>query len=103
MLNNETVKQIIEKIKLKIKPKIIYIFGSYAYGIPNNNSDLDILIIKDFFNDKKKELIELEKALLSSSYSVDIILLTETEYQKKLNEGWRLFKDIEKKGIKISA
>ena len=44
----------IEKIKLEIveqlmpmKPDKIILFGSYAYGSPNEDSDIDLFLLKD--------------------------------------------------------
>lgn len=54
MLNNSQ-KEIILNVTAKIKPTMIGIFGSYARGDEQKNSDLDILI--DF--DSRIDLLEL--------------------------------------------
>ena len=38
------IQEIVDKLK-SIDPHLILLFGSYAYGIPNEDSDVDILII----------------------------------------------------------
>lgn len=40
------INEIVEKIKKKYKPERIILFGSYAYGVPTAESDIDLLIIK---------------------------------------------------------
>jgi predicted nucleotidyltransferase len=47
----------IEKIKLEIieclkplNPNKIILFGSYAYGTPNEDSDIDLFLLKDNLN-----------------------------------------------------
>ncbi len=51
MTDATKVKEIIHKIANKIiekyKPKKVILFGSYAYGEPTKESDIDFLIIKD--------------------------------------------------------
>ena len=42
---------IVEKLK-PLNPDKIILFGSYAYGTPNEDSDIDLFIIKNL--DKKK-------------------------------------------------
>ncbi|MFA5455718.1 MAG: nucleotidyltransferase domain-containing protein [Sulfurimonas sp.] len=65
MIDIEELKpQIIERLK-PLNPDKIILFGSYAYGTPNENSDIDLFLIKD---DLKKENIrsyklELQKKL----------------------------------------
>jgi predicted nucleotidyltransferase len=46
--------EIIKKAILDtVAAKYIYLFGSYAYGEPNSNSDIDIyIVIPDSFNDR---------------------------------------------------
>ena len=52
----------IEKLKPKIveqlqplSPDKIILFGSYAYGTPNENSDIDLFIIKDIKKEKVRD------------------------------------------------
>ena len=39
------IKKITDRFVKNINPDKIIVFGSYAYGNPNNDSDLDLLII----------------------------------------------------------
>ena len=52
----------IEELKPKIvealtplKPKKIILFGSYAYGYPDENSDLDICVVESSYKSKWEE------------------------------------------------
>jgi len=42
-----TVLSIVEKIRKQYNPEKIILFGSFAYGSPREDSDIDLLIIKD--------------------------------------------------------
>ncbi len=47
MVDIEKIKlEAIEKLKL-LKPNKIILFGSYAYGNPTEDSDIDLFLIKD--------------------------------------------------------
>lgn len=50
------IKKITDRIVKNISPDKIIVFGSYAYRNPNNDSDLDLLIIlkKTFILDIKE-------------------------------------------------
>ncbi len=39
------VSEIVEKLKREYKPLKIILFGSYAYGNPTEDSDIDLLIL----------------------------------------------------------
>ena len=43
----EIIRETADKIQKEYKPKMIILFGSYAYGEPTIDSDIDLLIIKD--------------------------------------------------------
>ncbi len=43
----EIILEIAEKIKKEYQPSRIILFGSYAYGVPDRDSDIGLLIIKD--------------------------------------------------------
>lgn len=101
MLTQEKITEITEYIKQKINPSMLYLFGSYIYGSPNENSDLDILVVKKKIENKREELVSLIKNLASKDYSLDIMLYTEKEFNKNKKEGWKIFDEITTKGIKI--
>ena len=43
--NNKDIELIKETILNNVDAKSIYLFGSYAYGTPNKNSDIDIYVV----------------------------------------------------------
>lgn len=49
------IRVITKRIAEQVKPKKIVLFGSFAYGKPDNASDIDLLVICDFPHDKKDD------------------------------------------------
>jgi uncharacterized protein len=101
MLKEKEIQNIINKIKHKIHPSKIYLFGSYANGNPKPNSDLDLLVIANIKN-KRKTFINLKKDLISKDFSLDLLLYTEKEYNDKKQAGWKVFEEIERTGIEYT-
>jgi len=63
MLDIEELKpKIIEKLKV-LNPDKIILFGSHAYGVPTEESDIDIFLIKDGLVNSKKYTLEAKKRL----------------------------------------
>jgi len=90
-------KEIVSRLK-PIKPTRIILFGSYAYGHPDRNSDLDICVIIDSPNNKseKKKLI---RALLSDILvAKDILTPSVEEFNFYKNEFGSVYMDIDKRG-----
>lgn len=44
--NQKIILEITEKIKSDYRPEKIILYGSFAYGKPDKDSDIDLLIIK---------------------------------------------------------
>ena len=89
MIDIEKLKpQIIERL-MPLKPNKIILFGSFAYGNPNDDSDIDLFLLKDDLKieqtrkyelDAMKSLLELQ--LKYNTNGIDI-LSGPTEYIKK--------------------
>ncbi len=98
MLNIETIKnEIVERLTPLGAEKII-LFGSYAYGSPDENSDIDLFLLMD----KPQENIEA-KALFSlrdlmKKYKIGFDVLSESKefIAKRVDPFYR--EDIMKKG-----
>ena len=65
MGSTEAIKIIVDKIISEYKPKKIILFGSYAYGTPTEDSDIDLLIVKDTDERPIDRWVEVKKILRS--------------------------------------
>ena len=89
MSRNDEIKVLVRKIADKYKPKKIILFGSTARGEEKNNSDIDILIIKD---SKEKRPYRVKKVFeavrtIQRTYALDVIVYTPDEINKRLSLG----------------
>jgi predicted nucleotidyltransferase len=97
-ISHRKLNEILEKIRHSSQAVKIVLFGSRAWGTPGEDSDIDVLVIEKYFADKRAEMVRIKSGLISSEYSLDILLFTYDEYHKKLREGWSLLEMIEKHG-----
>lgn len=103
MYNKELKPLIIDKLKPLQADKII-LFGSYAYGIPNKDSDLDLFLIRDDLKieDIRSYKLELQKIFfypkkifIMNKYSnPNYSLLLKSEIKKVLDFTEILFKKV---------
>ncbi len=99
MKNIELLKaKIVESLKPLQAEKII-LFGSYAYGTPSEDSDLDICVVEKEYENKWKDKAKIRELLSEINLSKDILnpLLEEYEFYK--NEYGSVYKDIEDNGV----
>ncbi|MBI2335076.1 nucleotidyltransferase domain-containing protein [Candidatus Daviesbacteria bacterium] len=80
----------------KYKPQKIILFGSYAYGQPSEDSDVDLLVIADT-DESFHDRISRARSLLPKDRPIDLIVLTPFEYQKTKSSN-PLILEIESKG-----
>lgn len=77
---NPIVKKIIDQIK-SYNPEKIILFGSYAYGKPTEDSDVDLLVIKKTLLPFLERQIQV-RSLLRTTTPVDIFVFTPEELEK---------------------
>ena len=75
-------KRIVETANMPIK---VILFGSYARGDANEGSDLDFLVVEQNIPNPAEEFLKLHRAASGCGTGVDILLMTEIEFEKKRN------------------
>lgn len=68
-VNRRLLKNVVEKILDRVNPAKIILFGSWAYGLPQAGSDLDILVI---VNNNIKSKYDLTTKLYTALFDVDV-------------------------------
>jgi predicted nucleotidyltransferase len=82
MIDIEELKPQILEALMPLKPDKIILFGSYAYGTPNEDSDIDLFIFKNNEQSNKRDYkLNLRKKIrpLISKYKIgfDFIIASE--------------------------
>ena len=85
----QEIKRITEKLTEALSPLRIYLFGSYANGTANKDSDFDFYII---VKDDAENLVDLTAAAYKSirqvrSRAVDIVIGTQSGFEKRKNRA----------------
>ena len=108
-MNDLKVKNIIlalaEKIRDTYKPEKIILYGSFAYGYPDRDSDIDLLIIKDTYErpiDRRVSVRRMVSAL-RKGYAFSSIVVTPKELKSRLEIGDQFFEEILSKGEVLYA
>jgi predicted nucleotidyltransferase len=97
----KTLPQAIERIVTALKPEKIILFGSYADGNPNHDSDVDLLVIINNRRNPKENHRAVSMLLYPRQFPVDIIVKTPKEVRDALRGGVNngfFIREIVKKG-----
>lgn len=86
MITFDKINDIVNRIASGFNPDKIILFGSYAAGNPDTESDLDLLIVKDTNEPSHRRGFEIRKALIGSMIPIDIIVYTNEEFGQEKDE-----------------
>ena len=78
--------EIVDRILKGYKPKKVILFGSYAYGQPTEDSDIDLLIIKNTDKRPIDRWVEVKRLLRDNSRTLPIspLVYTEKEIEERI-------------------
>ena len=101
----ETILEIADKIKERYKPDRIILFGSYAYGAPDRDSDIDLLIIKDTRDRPIDRRLAVVKIVSDPKRLIPFqpIVLTPAEMLERLEVGDQFVREILERGEVLYA
>ena len=85
-IDKQTLNEVLSKLIEAYKPLKIILFGSYAWGTPSTDSDIDLIIITEDIKEKhSKRPLLAYKILREFKISKDIIVYTEKEFLELSN------------------
>lgn len=80
----ETLRDISRRLVDALSPERIYLFGSYAYGSPRPDSDLDLLLVVRATESPPIELsLVARKAIGDVGCGVDVVVRTVAEFEHR--------------------
>ncbi len=85
MITIAQINDIVTRIATRFNPDKIILFGSYAVGNQNADSDLDLLVIQETDLPRQKRSFDIQKALIGSKIPMDIIVYTKKEFEQEQN------------------
>lgn len=97
MIDMKQVNDFCAKIVRHFNPQKIILFGSYAYGSPASDSDVDILVVLPFEGKSANKSVEILNKT-DPRFPIDLIVRTPKQIQKRLNQNDYFLMEIFEKG-----
>ena len=88
---SETLPPAVKRIVKRLEPEKIILFGSYAYGDPTPDSDVDLLVIMKTEESTKDRYLTVGRLLRPRQFPVDIIVKTPQEIKRALKHKGNFF------------
>jgi predicted nucleotidyltransferase len=92
------IQQVIVNRLQPLNSSLIILFGSYAYGEPTKDSDIDLCVVMDKIDSKLKTKRWIREKLRDIPIAKDILVPSLEEYNFYKNEYGSVFMDIHRKG-----
>ncbi len=101
----EIIQDILKKLLAGYAPQRVILFGSYAYGNPRPDSDIDLLIIKETSERFIDRWVTVRRILSDPERTVPLetLVLTPQEVSRRLAIGDQFLAEIMKKGEVLYA
>lgn len=87
----KSLPKAIKRIASTLKPEKIILFGSYAYGKPTPDSDVDLLVIMNTRARQIDRYLAVSNLLVPREFPVDIIVRTPQEIKAELKKKGSFF------------
>jgi predicted nucleotidyltransferase len=82
-LSTELLDEITKRLSESIHPERIYLFGSHAAGNPEDDSDVDLLVVvRDTDKSTREITLEGRKSLWGLQIPLDLIVCTESQFNR---------------------
>jgi len=99
------IQNILEKLLADYTPEKVILYGSHAYGKPDRDSDIDLLIIKETSERFIDRWVTVQQILTGThpSIPVETLVLTPQEMERRLAIGDQFVEEIINKGEVLYA
>ena len=87
-VTEETLERLTSRLVDALRPERIYLFGSQAYGTPDPDSDLDLLIVVAKGGPPERDLtIRARQAIGEVPCGLDVLVYAADQFDSR--SGWR--------------
>jgi predicted nucleotidyltransferase len=99
----DVIDDVVRRIVADYRPDRIILFGSHAYGEPDEESDIDLLIIKETDEPPMQRWMQVKRLLRDRTRRVSIapLIYTKREIEERLRLRDFFIRDVLEKGIVV--
>ncbi len=95
---SEALPAVVQRLIAALQPEKIILFGSYAYGKPTTDSDVDLLVILETVASSTERYLAVSRLLYPRPFPVDILVRTPREIKQALRKGDFFIQEIVSQG-----
>ncbi|MBM3858894.1 MAG: nucleotidyltransferase domain-containing protein [Verrucomicrobia bacterium] len=97
MVERRQIQDFCRAVAREFRPHRIVLFGSYAYGKPTEDSDVDLLVVMPFDRRKGRKSLEIRRRI-PAGFPLDLIVRTPEFISQRLAWGDCFIREVLSKG-----
>lgn len=97
MISRKAIQQYCDAIAAAFQPQKIILFGSYAYGKPTEDSDVDVMVVmprKRF----RRDLGVRVRTQVPASFPVDVLVEPDDRLERRIRDRESFILDVTERG-----
>jgi len=98
MVDRAQIRKFSRAVARQFRPKKIVLFGSYAYGKPTKDSDVDLLVIMPRTRARGERMSVRIRHAVPRNFPLDLLVRTPAEVNKRLRWGDGFLQEVMEKG-----
>jgi predicted nucleotidyltransferase len=98
MVPREEIQSFVDRVARRFRPAAVILFGSYAYGHPTRDSDVDLMVIMPHKGSSARTATQIRLAC-PRAFSMDLIVRSPAEVRRRLRMGDPFLSEVTSKGI----
>lgn len=97
MVTRRVIQRVVDQIAEKFDPDKVILFGSYAYGRPTDDSDVDLLVVMPHRGRSLRQAIRIRRAL-DFHFPMDLIVRRQEDIDRRIPLGDFFLEQITREG-----
>ncbi len=97
MVNRHKINSFVRRVAQEFRPRQIILFGSYAYGKPTPDSDVDLLVVMPHKGPPSEQAATIRKRI-RAGFPMDLIVRSPDEIRKRTHMGDCFIREIMERG-----
>ncbi|HWF44098.1 MAG TPA: nucleotidyltransferase domain-containing protein [Candidatus Kapabacteria bacterium] len=102
MVTEEAIRNFAAEVARRYKPEKIILFGSYARGTANEDSDVDMLVIMDF-EGRERQMVSEIRSKIRSHFPLDLLVRRAPDIQWRIKEDDFFLQEVMRQGTILYA
>ncbi len=97
MVTRRQIKSYVKRMAGQVHPQRVILFGSYAYGKPTPDSDVDLLVVMPHKGHSARKAAEIRTAV-RAGFPMDLVVRSPEEIRRRLKMGDFFIREIMERG-----